>query len=934
MIWARRFPADLRGIARVREKKLLTLGSPLRPVLSIILVVFAVTMTGCPKPEEATVEGEGRAAGDGEIGGSFQAPGSAKPLKILSPFDEALFPPDIVAPTFRWEDLNSSSDKWLIEFRFQDGPGMDFESRSTEWTVPDEAWETIKQRSLESTADVTIRAVSDSDPDNTVSRDSVSIGTSKDAVDAPLFFREVILPFNDAVKDPSRIRWRFGKISSKQQPPVILEGLPVCGNCHSFSADGSVLGMDVDYANDKGSYAIVPVAEDMTIGRGQVINWSDFEKSDDEATFGLLSQVSPDGRYVISTVKDRSVFVARDNLAFSQLFFPIKGILVFYDRLTKEFHPLPGADDPRLVQSNPTWSPDGEYVIFARSKVHHLKKARTSDSFLLREDECAEFLKEGKKFLFDLYRVPFNDGKGGKAEPIDGASNNGMSNYFPKFSPDGKWIVFCKARSFMLLQPDSQLYIVPAEGGQARRLECNTSRMNSWHSWAPNGNWLVFSSKEYSAYTQLFLTQIDERGHSSVPVVLSRFTAPERAANIPEFVNLKPEAIKRISADFLDDRNYYRAAMAFLDKSDKPGAVPLLRKSLEVNPENAASRLELATILADSGKTDEARLHLAKVFERSPDELEPKYFTEAHCCLASILHGERRLSEAMEHFDKAIQLSPEHLRSYINAAVVLIELGRLDEATVRLERALELDPTNSHVHGNLGVVLVRRGRLDEAIAHLQMAVKLDAECTEAHTNLGKALMKVGRLEEATEHFRITSELDAEDPLSHFDLGNVLLARGMLEEAVACFKKSVEIKPQFVDGRLRLGNLLAAQGLFGPAVAELQEAVAVAPDNPKAINDLAWLLAVCQDDDIRDGARAIELIEPACRNTDYRVPLLLSTLAAAYAETGRFSDAIATADKALGLVKPENEYEAKRIRQHLEFYRRNAPFRYSLNAPPE
>ena len=64
----------------------------------------------------------------------------------------------------------------------------------------------------------------------------------------------------------------------------------------------------------------------------------------------------------------------------------------------------------------------------------------------------------------------------------------------------------------MLLQPDSELYIMPAAGGEARRLECNTARMNSWHSWSPNGKWLVFSSKANSPYTQLFLTHIDEQG--------------------------------------------------------------------------------------------------------------------------------------------------------------------------------------------------------------------------------------------------------------------------------------------------------------------------------------------------------------------------------------------------------------------------------------
>ena len=71
---------------------------------------------------------------------------------------------------------------------------------------------------------------------------------------------------------------------------------------------------------------------------------------------------------------------------------------------------------------------------------------------------------------YDLYRIPFNDGKGGTPEPIEGASQNGMSNNFPKVSPDGRWIVFVKCKNGQLMRPDSQLYIVPFEGG--RRAAC------------------------------------------------------------------------------------------------------------------------------------------------------------------------------------------------------------------------------------------------------------------------------------------------------------------------------------------------------------------------------------------------------------------------------------------------------------------------------
>ncbi|MHC4323765.1 MAG: TolB family protein, partial [Planctomycetota bacterium] len=464
-------------------------------------------------------------------------------LIISYPLDETLFPPEIVPPEFRWND-NSGSDLWLVSISFQDDKsGINVLANESGWTPEHRQWEVIKKLSLEKDARVTVLGINRRSPAKILSAGSIRIRTSEDEVGAPLFYREVNLPFVDAVKDPSRIRWRFGEISSPQQPPVILENLPVCGNCHSFSEQGEILAMDVDYANSKGSYVITRTAEEMTLSTSDIITWNDYRKEDGQQTFGLLSQVSPDGRFIVSTVKDKSVFVPMPPLAFSQLFFPVKGILCTYDRQIRKFESLPGADDPQYVQSNPAWSPDGKYIVYARAKAYDLKQAADRNNVLLTREECREFVEDGKPFLFDLYRIPFNEGKGGKPEPLEGASDNGMSNFFAKYSPDGKWIVFCKAKSYMLLQPDSELYIIPAGGGKARSMRANTSRMNSWHSFSPNSRWLVFSSKARSDYTQLFLTHIDRQGNSSPAVLLEHFTSPDRAANIPEFINIKSNAI-------------------------------------------------------------------------------------------------------------------------------------------------------------------------------------------------------------------------------------------------------------------------------------------------------------------------------------------------------------------------------------------------------
>ena len=154
-----------------------------------------------------------------------------------------------------------------------------------------------------------------------------------------------------------------------------------------------------------------------------------------------------------------------------------------------------------------------------------------ASSILLNENDVPEFIEDKEPYKFDLYRVPFNEGRGGTATPIEGASQNGMSNFFAKFSPDGKWIVFTQAENYMLLMPDSELYIIPAEGGEARRLRANTPLMNSWHSFSSNGRWLVFSSKANTPYTQLFLTHIDAEGESTPPTRLNWTELPvaERA---------------------------------------------------------------------------------------------------------------------------------------------------------------------------------------------------------------------------------------------------------------------------------------------------------------------------------------------------------------------------------------------------------------------
>ena len=392
------------------------------------------------------------------------------------------------------------------------------------------------------------------------SQGKFAMTTSADPVGAAIFYRDVpLMPAANTtgVVQPLAntnlhlIRWRLRDI---QQPEshTVLANMPTCGNCHSFSADGKKLGMDIDGpANDKGLYAMVPVAKHMTIGSKDLVQWNTDGRVG-QTRVGFMSQVSPDGRYVLSTfagpqyrLLDTFYVTNFMDYRFLQVFYPTRGILEWYDSATGLRQPLPGADDPALVQTDGVWSRDGKWIVFARAQARAPRERGQGPA--MRANDANE-----TQIQYDLYRIPFHEGKGGTAERIVGASGNGTSNTFPKISPDGKWIVFVECGNGQLMRPDSQLYIVPFAGGEARRMRANTSRMNSWHSFSPNGRWMVFASKARSAYTQMYLTHIDAEGNDSPAIIVDNATAANRAINLPEFVNIAGDGIEQIEVHVAD----------------------------------------------------------------------------------------------------------------------------------------------------------------------------------------------------------------------------------------------------------------------------------------------------------------------------------------------------------------------------------------------
>ena len=472
-------------------------------------------------------------------------------IEVRHPYHNALFPRDFAAPLFAWQDDSPESEIWMIQIGFESGKFFIYVlSDQSEWTPDRKIWEIIKENSLVGRANITIFGIDRRKLCQVTSQAKISIATSQDKVSAPILYQQMPLPISYAARHPEEFKWRLGDLSTYTKPRVVLEKQPVCGMCHHFSLNGKVFGMDLDVNGDKGAYGLSPVKKRMVFAKKNFLSWTAFQ-NDGEVTLGLFAKISPDGQYVVSTIKEKRIFFRIDDLAFSELFFPCKGVLACYSKKDDRFFLLPGAADPGYVHVAPTWSPDGKYIVFSRADVNEdFLYVMGKNQFVEAESDVRiEDLNKKFRIRYDLYRMPFNHGRGGKAEPLQGGSHNGKSNYWARYSPDGKWIVFTQSDNAMMNQPGSRLFILPAQGGKARRLQSSRNIHNSWHSWSPNSKWLVFTSKVNTPFTELFLTHIDENGNDSPPILLSRFNSKRLASVLPEFANISSDAVQRITVE-------------------------------------------------------------------------------------------------------------------------------------------------------------------------------------------------------------------------------------------------------------------------------------------------------------------------------------------------------------------------------------------------
>ena len=192
----------------------------------------------------------------------------------------------------------------------------------------------------------------------------------------------------------------------------------------------------------------------------------------------------------------------------------------------------------------------------------------------------------------------------------------------------------------------------------------------------------------------------------------------------------------------------------------------------------------------------------------------------------------------------------------------------------------------------------------------------------------------GQFSEAESHFRAALAIKPNDADAHRAFGLALAQQGKAEEAVQHLQEALRLEPD-EPTRLQLAGVLRGIGKLREAIAQYHQVLLKKPDSLDALNNLAWLLATCPDDSLRNGPEAVQLAEQACRLTQYKEIVPLGTLAAAYAEAGRFGDAVATGEKSLALATATGQERFADInRQLLTHYRAGKPWHEGQNPKSE
>ncbi|TAL03653.1 MAG: tetratricopeptide repeat protein, partial [Verrucomicrobia bacterium] len=321
----------------------------------------------------------------------------------------------------------------------------------------------------------------------------------------------------------------------------------------------------------------------------------------------------------------------------------------------------------------------------------------------------------------------------------------------------------------------------------------------------------------------------------------------------------------------------------------------LFEHASQVTPNNYMAVTLLGSLLAKEGKFNEAIEYYRRALSYKPS------YPEAHFFLGHALDQQGKLDEAIAEYRKSLGFKPALEQTHIFLGLALAKQKQDSEAESHYLAALKINPESAGAHNALARLLHAQGRFSDAFAHYQAALKSDPNLAPAHNNLGILLLQEGRPKEGALELREAMKLNPSNPETEYNLALALNQLAQWQEASELFSKTVGRSSTDANAHSQFAVALAHANKTREAMAQYASALLLQPDFPDALDGLAWILSTDPSPAVRNGIEAVRMAERACELTGRKDAEKLKTLAAAYAEAGRFPEAIAATQSAFDLA---------------------------------
>jgi tetratricopeptide (TPR) repeat protein len=396
----------------------------------------------------------------------------------------------------------------------------------------------------------------------------------------------------------------------------------------------------------------------------------------------------------------------------------------------------------------------------------------------------------------------------------------------------------------------------------------------------------------------------------------------------------REDALEHLNEAFDDDRMAElppgMQAEAFTLRAtlqkDPDKALADFDEAIKLEPNEIEHRMARADFNRERGKLDEALADIDAILKNDADE------AGAYLGKAQILREQNKLDEALAALDKATELAPSAPGPYQQRGEIFRAKGDSKKAIEQFNRVLQLQP-------GFVLTLIHRAesylaseQYDEALVDIEAVLKDNPGLTVAHGLRAQALASLKRLPEAIEEMKKLADAAQDQPEFRMQLALYLLYDKKPHEAIAEYGKLLDqlkdkdgeqaerIKFHALRGR---ADACLNIGEHAEAVKDFDEAMKIEGEDTGVLNNFAWVLATSPDDEVRDGKRAVELATKAVDLTDEKEAHILSTLAAAYAETGDFEAARKWSQKSVDINDPEHQ---EQLQKELASYKENKPWR--------